>query len=1218
MSTDANAASQDDQSATTSDFALGIDGFSWSDLHRAERLADLHESFLAHFSAADAELAERWSRYCTDTASLTAPEESRLLIEAGRHVSRFVAKLFNIEEPRTIREQFLKLRARVHELKGKYTKKYIKKAALDGLDAAETRTRAMRLLAALPGVEGLDLNDEERFAGAVIRLLEREPDETAIEGDGLTVEGALALLGADVKLRQMGGDPGVKAWSFLAELEKVDFEQGLVEYQHAEGDLPEALVGPEETRRLRDGFKLTDERASVAEVIGQVDQCLFCHDREKDSCNKGLFEKEGGVKKNPVGIELEGCPLDERIYEMHELYGDGDPIAALAMVMIDNPMCPGTGHRICNDCMKSCVYQKQEPVNIPQIETRVLIDSLDLPYGTEVYLLLTRWNPLNTQRPYALPYNGIDVLVVGMGPAGYTLAHYLGQEGFGVQAIDGLKVEPLPEEQTGRIGAGGGLGENEDLPEPIECYRSTTQACDERVLLGFGGVSEYGITVRWDKNFLSLPFLSLMRREHFDLHGGVRFGGTIEIDDAWAAGLDHIAIATGAGKPTIVPMKGNLSRGIRKASDFLMALQLTGAFKKDAMANLQLRLPALVIGGGLTGIDTATEAIAYYPVQVEKMAGRYDVLTQEFGEELVRGFFSDEERGVLDEMIEHGRAVAAERARADREGDLPNFAPMVAAWGGVKLVYRKGLRDAPAYRLNHEEIIKAFEEGIVFVEGMSPTEAKTDKYGALESVDFERQFLNDEGKWRGTGEIVNMPARTMLVAAGTSPNIMYEKEHRGTLALDKWEWFFEINRKEESGMTPLAGGSDEQGPGFFTSYDDGKHSISVYGDNHPVYAGNVVRAMASARDGYKAVVATFAERLAALSNEAAEVAARKDEWRQLSGKLAYDLDAKVHEVNRLTETITEVVVHCPAAARNFKPGQFYRLQNYDCNAKVVGGTRLALEGIALTGAWTDNERGLMGLIVLEMGVSSRLCAALEPGESVVVMGPTGEPTEVPTGEKIILLGGGLGNAVLFSIGKAMRDAGNEVVYFAGFKRGEDIFKREEIEAAADVIVWSTDAGAEIETNKKRPYDRHFRGNIVQAMISYATGELGDIQIPLDECDRIVCIGSDRMMNAVKETRFTILEPHLKPGHQAIGSINSPMQCAMKEICAQCLCKHVDPVTKEEVAPVFSCFNQDQPLDAVDFDNLNQRLRQNTVPEKLSNLWLDHLIRAGNLGLRTNL
>ena len=127
----------------------------------------------------------------------------------------------------------------------------------------------------------------------------------------------------------------------------------------------------------------------------------------------------------------------------------GDAIGALALVMLDNPMCPGTGHRICNDCMKSCIYQKQEPVNIPQIETGVLTDVLQLPWGVEIYGLLTRWNPLNVRRPYALPYNGKNILVVGLGPAGYTLAHYLVNEGFGVVGIDGLKIEPLPADIVG-------------------------------------------------------------------------------------------------------------------------------------------------------------------------------------------------------------------------------------------------------------------------------------------------------------------------------------------------------------------------------------------------------------------------------------------------------------------------------------------------------------------------------------------------------------------------------------------------------------------------------------------------------------------------------------------------------------------------------------------------------------------------------------------------
>lgn len=1189
---------------------LGIDGFTFADLHRAERLADLHATFLERLRERDADLAERWGAHAGGTVELGEDDESRLMIEVAHHVGWFLGELFGIQGAREERRAEIERRSQVYRITKPFLKKHKARAKAADADAADVRRRAQALLDALPGIPGVEENEEERFAGRVLNLLERKGDEPARDGDAMTVDEALALLALDLKCREDADDPALASWHSLRSLEKMDFEAGLVEADRPDAALPEQIVGPLETRRRRDGFALTDARATTQEVLDEVDQCLFCHATEKDSCHKGLWDKKTGeVKKNPLGIPLEGCPLDERISEMHELYGAGDPLAALAMVMVDNPMCPGTGHRICNDCMKSCIYQKQEPVNIPQIETRVLTDSLDLPFGPELYLLLTRWNPLNVRRPYALPYNGLKVLVVGMGPAGYTLAHYLAQEGFGVVGVDGLKVEPLPEDWTGRVGAGGGVGDGERLPRMLSEHAQIVDALDERVLLGFGGVSEYGITVRWDKNFLSLPYLSLERREHFELFGGVRFGGTIDIDGAWAAGFDHIAIATGAGKPTVVRMKNNLSRGIRKASDFLMALQLSGAFKRDVLANLQLRLPAIVIGGGLTGVDTATEALAYYPVQAEKVAGRYDVLCQEFGTDTVRRFFSDEETAFLDELVGHGREVAAERERAAKAGEDPDFAPLVDAWGGVKLVYRKRMEDAPAYRLNHEEIIKAFEEGIAFVEKHSPTEAVLDEYGAVEAMVFERQELNEEGKWRGTGESLRLPARTVLVAAGTSPNITYERERPGTFELDEWDWFFRVGRRGEAAFEAVDGGKDDRGAGFYTSYESDGRTISVYGDNHPAYAGNVVKAMASARDGYPAVVAGFADRLASLDAGADALAARKADWKRFHGALDYDLSARVHEVNRLTPTITEVVVHAPAAARNFEPGQFYRLQDFESDARVVDGTKLTLEGIALTGAWKDDKKGLLGMIVLEMGVSSRLCALLQPGQHVVVMGPTGAPTEIPRGEKVILCGGGLGNAVLFSIGKALRAAGNEVVYFAAFKRGEDLFKREEIEAAADVVVWSTDAGAEVATTRSRPYDRHFRGNVVQAMEAYATGDMGDTRVDLAECDRLICIGSDRMMNAVRQSRFGVLEPHLKPGHVAIGSINSPMQCMMKEICAQCLCKHVDPVTGEEAKPVFSCFNQDQELDRVDFENLNQRLRQNTVQEKLANLWLDHLIHA---------
>ena len=219
------------------------------------------------------------------------------------------------------------------------------------------------------------------------------------------------------------------------------------------------------------------------EVLDEVDYCLYCHDRDKDSCSKGLRDdKTGALKPNALGIALTGCPLDEKISEMHLLKRRGDSIGALALVCIDNPMCPGTGHRICNDCMKACIYQKQEPVNIPQIETGGAHRRARRCRGaSRSTACSTRWNPLNVRRPYALPYHGKDVLVVGLGPAGYTLAHHLLNEGFGVVGIDGLKLEPLPPSLTA---TGARHAARADAQ-----FRSSTSELDERILAGFGGVS---------------------------------------------------------------------------------------------------------------------------------------------------------------------------------------------------------------------------------------------------------------------------------------------------------------------------------------------------------------------------------------------------------------------------------------------------------------------------------------------------------------------------------------------------------------------------------------------------------------------------------------------------------------------------------------------------------------------------------------------------------
>jgi NAD(P)H-flavin reductase len=441
-----------------------------------------------------------------------------------------------------------------------------------------------------------------------------------------------------------------------------------------------------------------------------------------------------------------------------------------------------------------------------------------------------------------------------------------------------------------------------------------------------------------------------------------------------------------------------------------------------------------------------------------------------------------------------------------------------------------------------------------------------------------------------------LPARSILVAAGTQPNTVLGREEPQHVRIDGkyFQAFDEDGRK----VAPERITKPAAAHVLMSLRADGR-AISFFGDLHPSFAGNVVKAMASAKRGYPVV----SRMLARLEPPGLAPAA-------LIARLNGELRATVHAVNRLTPTIVEVVVRAPMAARAFKPGQFYRLQNYETLSRSADGTRLAKEGLALTGASVDRDHGLLSTIVLEMGGSSDLCAQLAAGEPVVLMGPTGHPTDTPAGETVLLIGGGLGNAVLFSIGQALRANGSRVVYFAGYKRAIDRYKVEEIERAADVIVWCCDEAPGFRPDRAR--DKAFVGNIVAALDAYGSGALGEAPIPLGEVDRVVAIGSDGMMAAVKHAREGMLAQHLKPGHKAIASINSPMQCMMKEICAQCLQVHRDPESGVE-SVVFSCFDQDQDLDRVDFDILRARLGQNGVQEKLTRLWIDRSLR--HLGLR---
>ncbi len=1148
-------------------------GLCFADLYDRGGLVRVDRAFVGHLAEVDAGLHGRLITARRDPDGLGHAAESDLVIDLAPHVEDFLGGLFSIAA------EVRALQARHHELAPLYSVKrlFVQRRAVKGVKEADAAALdgpnlSKELDALIGGPVDSIAAWERRYAEQVTAWLDDEAGNAAAL-DVAQRYAAWATLSPEGRKKHRRG-------VLFKVPHRLDM-QHLVAVETIERDGVTMLRLPKDEWRSREGFTLTDRGTDLIGALDQANYCIWCHNQGKDSCAKGLREKDGAFKKSVFGVTLAGCPLEEKISEMNLVKARGNSLGALAIVAVDNPICAATGHRICNDCMKACIYQRQEPVDIPQIETRTLKDVLGLPWGFEIYSLLTRWNPLNIRRPLPKPASGYKVLIVGLGPAGFTLAHHLINDGHFVAAVDGLKIEPLPADISGVMPDG-----SRHPLRPIRDVASLVDSLDDRVMAGFGGVAEYGITVRWDKNFLKIVRLLLERRGQFAMYGGVRFGGTITIDGAFALGFDHVALCAGAGRPTVIPMPNNLAPGVRQASDFLMALQLTGAAKTSSIANLSVRLPVVVIGGGLTAIDTATESLAYYPVQVEKFLSRYETLVAERGEEAVRAEWHAAECQAAAEFIAHGRAIRAEREVARCDGRVPHLAALIDSWGGVTIAYRRRLIDAPSYTLNHEEVAKAMEEGIRFAELLTPVAVEIDEYGQAAALRLTRPGAQPDQP----PEEVELPARTILVAAGTQPNTVLGREDPANFTLDGR--YFRALDEDGNPVAPERVAKPAAVQVLTHLREDGR-AVSFFGDLHPSFSGNVVKAMGGATLGYP-VVSRMLARLTPSSPSPEELRARLDD----------ELRARVREVIRLTPKIVEIVVRAPMAARAFKPGQFYRLQNYETLAPRVDGTTLAMEGLALTGAAVDLEQGLLSTIVLEMGGSSDLCALLKPGEPVILMGPTGTPTETPSGETVLLVGGGLGNAVLFSIAAAFRAQGSRVLYFAGYKTIEDRYKVEDIERAADCVVWCCDESPGFTAD--RPQDRAFVGNIVEAITAYGSGALGSVEIPLAAVDRIIAIGSDGMMNAVAEARHQGLAPYFRPEHRAIASINSPMQCMMKEICAQCLQRHRDPVTGTETV-VFSCFNQDQEMDQVDFPALRRRLSQNGAQEKLTKLWIDRCL-----------
>ncbi len=571
-------------------------------------------------------------------------------------------------------------------------------------------------------------------------------------------------------------------WPMFKMPEKMQFD-ALVSENHIE-------------QQVRTNFDWIQPYKTQEDYLKEANYCLYCHEKDKDSCSTGLVsKKDKSVYKNPLGVELKGCPLDQKISQMHLLVSKYQFVAALAVMMIDNPLCLMTGDRICRDCIDACIYQKFDLVDTPGIESELLRQVLSLPFGPEIYLLLLRWNPLRKGLEEESQYQSKAVAIIGQGPAGLAMSYYLLMSGYTVYGYEALSLEGAKPTQR-----------------PIQSLDAIVSHAPK----AFGGVMSYGITARWNKQLLDLLWVGLTQFEHFYIQGNMRLGGSFTITDLMQSGFDHVVLATGAGLPHTLSIPGAYAPGMIHANTFLMQLHLSGELTGKLSQGMQL--PIVVIGGGLTAVDAATEAQAYYLRWVIQVCFYVENLNQRRSYQKWYDELPSTERKQLNVWYEHGQLIRSYQSK----GELSKIMALIHQSGGVSIVYHKKMCDSVAYRQNYQELQHALDQGVLYQAEFKSQCIKYDDNGVYAIAGLQQ------------GQKKVLPAATILLAIGTQPNIAYYYENRSEMQVEKHSYIL------SKGI--LADTKSYQG------------CVSVIGDLHQDYTGSVVKAISSAKNGYQSVI----------------------------------------------------------------------------------------------------------------------------------------------------------------------------------------------------------------------------------------------------------------------------------------------------------------------------------------------------------------------------
>ena len=238
------------------------------------------------------------------TPAPRARTESDLLVALAPHVEDFLATLFGIEaEARALAE-------RHNELAPLYSVKrlFVQRRALHKVKPEDAKP------------DGFDFTTELDFARQVTDVAEGRSRERAKSSKRAARYAAWATLTPEGKEKHRRG-------VLFKAPRKLDYMK---------------LI-PHTELRQREGFALTDPGTDLVGALDEANYCIWCHEQGKDSCSKGLKEKAPaeGFRKTVFGVPLAGCPLEEKISEFHMVKARGEPLAALGIIAVDNPMVGG-------------------------------------------------------------------------------------------------------------------------------------------------------------------------------------------------------------------------------------------------------------------------------------------------------------------------------------------------------------------------------------------------------------------------------------------------------------------------------------------------------------------------------------------------------------------------------------------------------------------------------------------------------------------------------------------------------------------------------------------------------------------------------------------------------------------------------------------------------------------------------------------------------------